>query len=58
MIKIIKMIVIGIQIGENIHHQDQVATTPHPPSLSVKKIKNRIVPNPKPLELLFSFSIM
>ena len=49
---------IGIHYGENTHHQDQVATTPQPPSLSVKKIKNRIVPIPIPSEPLLSFSMM
>jgi len=46
----------GIKIGENTHHQLQVATTPKPASLRVKKIKNRIVPKPKLFDLLF-FSI-
>jgi hypothetical protein len=51
------IIVKGIKIGENTHHQDQLATTPIPASLRVKKIKNKIVPNPKPVDLL-SFSMM
>jgi hypothetical protein len=46
---------IGIQIGEKIHHQDHVATTPQPPSLSVRKIRNKIVPNPIPFDV-FLFS--
>jgi len=43
----------GIKIGENTHHQLQVATTPKPASLSVKKIKNKIVLNPILVDLLF-----
>jgi hypothetical protein len=43
----------GIHNGAVTHHQLQVATTPIPASLSVKKIKNRIVPKPKPVDLLF-----
>jgi hypothetical protein len=46
---------IGIQIGEKIHHHDHVATTPQPPSLSVRKIRNIIVPNPIPFDV-FLFS--
>jgi hypothetical protein len=48
---------IGIQIGLNIHHHDQVATTPQPPSLSVRKIKNRTVPNPSPLDVFLLSAI-
>ena len=47
----------GIQSGLNIHHHDQVATTPQPPSLSVRKIKNRTVPNPSPLDVFLLSAI-
>ena len=58
MIKMIKMNNNGIHNGENIHHQLQVATTPQPPNLSVRRIKNIIVPIPNPeLDVSFSFDI-
>ena len=45
----------GAQIGLNTHHHDHFATIPQPPSLSVRKIKNRTVPNPSPFDV-FLFS--
>ena len=47
----------GIQSGLNTHHHDHVATTPQPPSLSVKKIRNKIVPNPIPLDVFLLSAI-
>ena len=42
------IIKIGIHNGENTHNQLQVATTPHPPNLSVRNIRKIIVPIPNP----------
>lgn len=56
--QIIKIKAIGIHNGENIHHQLQVATTPQPPNLRVKNIRNMIVPNPIPELVVFSDIIL
>ena len=42
---------IGIQNGEKTHHQDHVATTPIPASLSTKNIRNSTVPIPIPSDV-------
>lgn len=42
---------IGIQSGEKTHHQDHVATTPIPASLSTKNIRNSTVPIPIPFDV-------
>jgi hypothetical protein len=49
----------GIHIGEKIHHQDQVATTPTFANLRVRKIKNSTVLNPRPVDVVdfVSFAI-
>jgi len=39
----------GIHRGDVIHHHDQYWTGPISASLSVRKIRNRIVPIPNPL---------
>ena len=59
MIPIISIVIItataGSQSGAVTHHQDQFATSPQPPSLSVRNIRNRIVPILKPVDaVLFS----
>ena len=54
---------IGIHSGEVTHHHDQVATCPMPASLRVKKIRNKTMPIPRPLDvdfclfMLFAFMI-
>ena len=44
-----------IQSGEKIHHQLHVDTIPMLANLSVKKMRNNIVPIPMPFDLLLSF---
>ena len=50
----IRKIADGIQSGEKIQIQLQVATTPQPPNFKTKNIRNKIAPKPNPLSLLFS----
>lgn len=40
--------------GANTAHQDHVATIPQPPNFKTKNIRNKIIPIPNPLLLLFS----
>ena len=45
----------GIHSGEHTHHQLHVDTIPTSASLSVKKMRNSMVPTPIPFDLLLSF---
>ena len=45
----------GIQSGERTHHQLHVDTIPTSANLSVKKMRNSMVPTPMPFDLLLSF---
>jgi len=58
MIRVINTATDGIHNGDVTHHQDHLATSPQPPSLSVRNIRNRIVPNPKPAAVFLLSAIL
>lgn len=58
MIRVMITATIGNHNGDVTHHQDHLATSPQPPSLSVRNIRNRIVPIPKPADVVLLSAIL